>query len=179
MEIVKITSANFEAEVKNFKKPVLLDFFANWCGPCKMLAPVLEEIAAETDEFKIGKINVDEEGELAREFGISERFIGLTIVALGTSLPELFTSVVAARKGNADIAIGNIVGSNIFNILFVVGLSALITPVPFAKEFIFDTAIAIAAAVLLFLCCFRDRKLSRAGGITMLISYASYFVVIL
>jgi len=125
------------------------------------------------------KFTVDAATELAREFGISERFIGLTIVALGTSLPELFTSVVAARKGNADIAIGNIVGSNIFNILFVVGLSALITPVPFAKEFIFDTAISIAAAVLLFLCCFRDRKLSRAGGIIMLISYAAYFVVIL
>lgn len=125
------------------------------------------------------KFTVDAATELAREFGISERFIGLTIVALGTSLPELFTSVAAARKGNADIAIGNIVGSNIFNILFIVGLSAIIVPVPFAKEFIFDTAIAIAAAVLLFLCCFRDRKLSRAGGILMLISYAAYFVVIL
>ncbi len=71
MEIVKITSANFENEVKNSDKPVLLDFFANWCGPCKMLAPILEEIAGETDDFKIGKINVDEEGELARAFGIT------------------------------------------------------------------------------------------------------------
>jgi thioredoxin 1 len=71
MEIVKITSANFDAEVKNSEKPVLLDFFANWCGPCKMLAPILEEIASENDSFKIGKINVDEEGELARAFGIT------------------------------------------------------------------------------------------------------------
>ena len=71
MEIVKITSSNFESEIKNSQKPVLLDFFANWCGPCKMLAPILEEIASETDDFKIGKINVDEEGELARAFGIT------------------------------------------------------------------------------------------------------------
>ena len=65
---------------------------------------------------------------MARILGLSQRFIGLTVVALGTSLPELFTSVTAARKGSADIAIGNIVGSNIFNILFIVGLSALIIP---------------------------------------------------
>jgi len=71
MEIVKITKANFDSEVKSFEKPVLLDFFANWCGPCKMLAPVLEEIAGETDDFKIGKVNVDDEPELAREFGIT------------------------------------------------------------------------------------------------------------
>lgn len=71
MEIVKITSANFEKEVKNSDKPVLLDFFANWCGPCKMLAPILEEIASENDDFKIGKINVDEEAALSRAFGIT------------------------------------------------------------------------------------------------------------
>ena len=74
---------------------------------------------------------VSSASEIARCFGMSERFIGLTIVALGTSLPELVTSVTAAKRGNAGIAIGNIVGSNIFNILFVLGTSALICPVPF------------------------------------------------
>ena len=116
--------------------------------------------------------------EIATMLGLSERFIGLTIVALGTSLPELFTSVSAARKGNADIAIGNIVGSNIFNILFVVGLSALIVPVPFASGFIFDTSIAIAAGVLLLLCSLKGRMLKRWGGILMLLSYVAYFIAI-
>ena len=77
--------------------------------------------------------------EIARYFGMSERFIGLTIVALGTSLPELVTSVTAARRGNTGIAIGNIVGSNIFNILFVIGTTALICTVPFESKFIIDT----------------------------------------
>ena len=121
---------------------------------------------------------VDAATKIAKALGLSERFIGLTIVALGTSLPELFTSVSAARKGNADIAIGNIVGSNIFNILFVVGLSALIVPVPFASGFIFDTAAAIFAAVLLLACCIKTGKLSRGAGILMLISYIVYFVII-
>lgn len=122
---------------------------------------------------------VDASTAIARILGLSERFIGLTIVALGTSLPELFTSVAAARKGNADIAIGNIVGSNIFNILFVVGLSSLIIPVPFISGFLFDTVIAAAAAALLWLCCVRGRKLKRWHGIVMLLSYAAYFAVIL
>lgn len=126
------------------------------------------------------KVTVDSASWIAAQLGLSERFIGLTIVALGTSLPELFTSVMAARKGNADIAIGNIVGSNIFNILFVVGLSALIIPVPFAQNFIFDTIIAIAAAVLLLVCCLNKQKmLKRWAGILMLVSYAAYFAVIL
>ena len=76
-------------------------------------------------------VSVDAASEIARMIGLSERFIGLTIVAFGTSLPELCTSVVAAAKGKADLAIGNIVGSNIFNVLFVVGTTALIIPVPF------------------------------------------------
>ena len=113
---------------------------------------------------------------IARELGISERFIGLTVVALGTSLPELFTSVTAARKGNADIAIGNIVGSNIFNILFVVGLTALITTVPYQSKFIIDSAVMIAAAIVLWLFVFRTRKLGRIAGICMLVMYAAYFV---
>ena len=113
--------------------------------------------------------------EIARYFGMSERFIGLTIVALGTSLPELVTSVTAARRGNAGIAIGNIVGSNIFNILFVVGTAALITPVSFQPNFRMDTVVAIGAAVLLFLGTFRKQKLGRGIGILMLLCYTAYF----
>ena len=124
-------------------------------------------------------VTVDAATAIATAFGVSERFIGLTIVALGTSLPELFTSVSAARKHNADIAIGNIVGSNIFNILFVVGLSSVIIPVPFASNFIFDTIVAIVAAALLLVCCLKTKSLKRWAGILMLICYAAYFIMIL
>ena len=116
---------------------------------------------------------------IATYAGLSERFIGLTIVALGTSLPELFTSVAAARRGNADIAIGNIVGSNIFNILFVVGLSSLIIDIPFASAFNFDTYVALGAAVLLLLCVLRTQKLQRWAGALMLVCYAVYLGYIL
>ena len=123
-------------------------------------------------------VTVDAATKIAKFLGLSERFIGLTIVALGTSLPELFTSVSAARKGNADIAIGNIVGSNIFNILFVVGLSASIIPVPFAAGFRFDTIVAIIAGVLLFVCSLKDGKLKKWAGALMLLSYVVYFAMI-
>lgn len=116
---------------------------------------------------------------IARSLGLSERLIGLTIVALGTSLPELFTSVSAAKRGNADIAIGNIVGSNIFNILFVVGTSALVTPIPFAAAFRVDTMIAIGTAVLLMVCCLHRSRLSRKSGFTLLASYLGYFAMVL
>ena len=121
---------------------------------------------------------IDAATAIARILGLGERFIGLTIVALGTSLPELFTSVMAARKGNADIAIGNIVGSNIFNILFVVGLSAIIIPVPFAAAFRIDTLVAIGAGVLLWLCGLRG-KLVWWHGALMLLSYGGYFAYLL
>lgn len=116
---------------------------------------------------------------IATYAGLSERFIGLTIVALGTSLPELFTSVAAARRGNADIAIGNIVGSNIFNILFVVGLSSLIIDIPFASAFNFDTYVALGSAVLLWLCVLRTQRLQRWAGALMLVCYAAYLLYIL
>ena len=124
-------------------------------------------------------IAVDAAPALARIFGLSERFIGLTVVALGTSLPELFTSVTAARKGTADIAIGNIVGSNIFNILFVVGLSAMIVPVPFTPNFRIDTMVAIAAGVMLLLCSLRQKRLVRWHGFAMLLAYGAYFLYLL
>ena len=124
-------------------------------------------------------VAVDAATELAIIFGMSERFIGLTVVALGTSLPELFTSVTAARKGNADIAIGNIVGSNIFNILFVVGLSSMIINVPFAPNFRIDMAVAVAASLFMWAASLKQKKLVRWHGIVMLAGYVAYFLYLL
>ncbi len=124
-------------------------------------------------------ITVDAATKLAKMAGISQRFIGLTIVALGTSLPELVTSVTAAIKKNADIAIGNIVGSNIFNILFVLGTTALITPVPYRPGFIIDTVIAILAGVLLWAAVVKTNHLNRVSGSIMLLSYAGYFTYLM
>lgn len=124
-------------------------------------------------------VTVDAATAIAKVMGLGDRFIGLTIVALGTSLPELFTSVSAAIKGKADIAIGNIVGSNIFNILFVIGTTALITPVAFEADFLMDTIIAIGSGVLLLLCVLRKKKLTRIHGILMLLCYGAYFVYLL
>ena len=122
---------------------------------------------------------VDAASTLARIFGVSERVIALTIVALGTSLPELFTSVTAARKGNADIAIGNIVGSNIFNLLFVIGTSSIIIPINYAKDFYFDSYAAIATIILLLVCVLPKKHLSRISGAIFLLCYAGYFVALL
>ena len=124
-------------------------------------------------------ISVNAATALAQAIGISEKFIGLTIVALGTSLPELVASVTAAKKGNADIAIGNIVGSNIFNILFVLGTSALIIPIPYKSTFLVDGLIAFAAGVLLWVATIRKKELNRPWGIIMLLAYAAYFVYLL
>lgn len=121
-------------------------------------------------------VTVDAATALATVFHMDERLIGLTIIALGTSLPELVTSVTAAVKGKTDIAIGNIVGSNIFNILFVVGTTALITPVEYSANFTVDSIVAIAAVVLLLVCVLPRRKLTRLGGALMLAGYAAYFV---
>lgn len=118
---------------------------------------------------------VDNASKIAIFLGMDDRLIGLTIVAFGTSLPELVTSITAARKGKADIAIGNIVGSNIFNILFVVGTTALITSVNFQMHFMIDSVIAILAGALLWLGVFKNMSLKRSIGIVMLAAYAVYF----
>ncbi|MBD5521154.1 MAG: calcium/sodium antiporter [Lachnospiraceae bacterium] len=124
-------------------------------------------------------ITVDAASILASMFGMDERIIGLTIVAFGTSLPELVTSATAAIKGKADIAVGNIVGSNLFNILFVVGIAGTITPVIYESKFIVDTIVCIATAILLWLCVIRTKKLKRHGGVILLICYAAYFVYLI
>ena len=107
---------------------------------------------------------------------MSERFIGLTIVAFGTSLPELVTSVTAAKKGNAGIAIGNIVGSNIFNILFIIGATTIICAVPFESKFIVDSIIAVISGIILWLGTIRNKELRKPFGVVMLLCYAAYFV---
>jgi len=125
------------------------------------------------------KFAVNAATEIARILGMSERTIGLTIVALGTSLPELFTSVAAAIKGNADIAVGNIVGSNLFNILFVIGISALIIPVPFASAFIIDAIIAVVITLFIFAVAKFKQSIPRWSGFVMLAAYAGYLFYLL
>lgn len=121
-------------------------------------------------------LTVDSATTVARIIGLSERIIGLTIVAFGTSLPELVTSVAAARKGNADIAIGNILGSNIFNILFITGLTATIATIPFEKSFIIDSLVAILGLIILWVGSKKKRELSRPCGVVMIVTYAVYFI---
>ena len=121
---------------------------------------------------------VDSATVLAGMFGMSDRMIALTIVAFGTSLPELVTSVTAARKGKADLAVGNVVGSNIFNILMIIGTVALIRPIPFADAFYLDLGTAIISAVVLWFGSIPSQRLGRAMGACLLLLYAGYFVIL-
>ena len=127
------------------------------------------------------QVTVDAASEIAKEFGVSDRIIGLTIVSIGTSLPELVTSVSASLKGHNDIAIGNIIGSNIFNILFVLGTAALVAPngIVFAGTFMIDGIIAIGAIMMFMLFVGKDMELKKYGAFVMLISYICYLVYIL
>ncbi|MBQ3544684.1 MAG: calcium/sodium antiporter [Lachnospiraceae bacterium] len=124
-------------------------------------------------------VTVDSASYVAMKLGMDDRLIGLTIVAFGTSLPELVTSIIASVKGNADIAIGNVVGSNIFNILFVLGVTAVIKTVNYDAKFVIDGIIAIAAVVLLFVSVIRKKELGRMAGIIMLVGYAAYFAYLI
>ena len=123
-----------------------------------------------------GRLIVFFSGNLAREIGVPERIIAITIVSIGTSLPELATSAVAAARKNADIAIGNIVGSNIFNTFFILGISAVIKPIPVQRESNLDLAVNIVSGLLLFLFIFtgRGRALERWEGALLVLLYLSY-----
>ncbi|MBO7675186.1 MAG: calcium/sodium antiporter [Atopobiaceae bacterium] len=119
-------------------------------------------------------LTVDNALVVAEAWGVPQRVVGLTVIALGTSLPELVTSLTAARKGQTDIALGNVVGSGILNVLFVLGVSGAVSPIPFATELLFDGAVALASAALVWALCFRNKTLGRASGATMLAGYATY-----
>ena len=117
---------------------------------------------------------VDSASAIAKTFGMSDTLVGLTIVAFGTSLPELVTSVVAARKNEVDMALGNVIGSNIFNILFVLGVAAAISPLAFTMENIIDIVILIVMSLLVLIFAWTKEKIVRVEGIVMLLLYAGY-----
>ncbi len=115
---------------------------------------------------------------IALAFGLSQNLVGLTIVAIGTSLPELVTSMVAAKKGEVDLAMGNAIGSNIFNILFVLGIAASISPVGFDTENIIDISILIGVSLIVWVFAKTGKKIGRKEGLLMIAIYAAYMVYI-
>lgn len=123
-----------------------------------------------------GRLFVDGSSEIARSLGVGESIIGLTLVAMGTSLPELATSVVAALKKNPEIAIGNVIGSNLFNVFFVLGASAAISPLPLGGITNFDLLYLLGASVLMFFVgkYHKERMITRAEGIVMILAYVIY-----
>ena len=125
-----------------------------------------------------GDFVVNSATEIALHFGLSQTFIGLTIVAMGTSLPELVTSIVAAKKGENDLALGNAVGSNIFNILLILGASTAIFPISVEVAAIYDMIILIAMSIFAYWCARTKKTLSKGEGAVFLILYAVYFVYI-
>lgn len=125
-----------------------------------------------------GQLVVNAASAIAASFGMSQNLIGLTIVAFGTSLPELATSVVAARKHEVDMALGNVIGSNIFNILFVLGVAAAIHPMTFQMENIIDIVVLVVMSILVLCFAWTKQKLVRWEGGIMLLVYAAYVVYI-
>ncbi|MCM1329865.1 MAG: calcium/sodium antiporter [Ruminococcus sp.] len=121
-----------------------------------------------------GQLVVDSAEKIALGFGMSETLVGLTIVAVGTSLPELVTSIVAAKKGESDIAIGNVVGSNVFNVLFVLAASAAITPMSISGQSLVDLVILTAVTVLTYVFCVTQKKINRPEGVILVLMYVAY-----
>ena len=121
---------------------------------------------------------VDGAKTIASAFGISENLIGLTIVAFGTSLPELMTSIVAARKNEVDMALGNAVGSNIFNILMVLGIASALSPISFIRDNIIDIIILVGFSFIVWLMAWTRHRLDKLEGLAMILLYAGYVVYI-
>ncbi|MBQ3992172.1 MAG: sodium:calcium antiporter, partial [Bacteroidaceae bacterium] len=121
-----------------------------------------------------GQILVNGATDVARELGVSEKIIGMTILAAGTSLPELATSVVAARKGSDGLALGNVLGSNVFNAVFVLGACNLIAPMQITGVNMLDWSVLVGSCVLLWIVSFSGRRLTRGEGTLLLTAYVAY-----
>lgn len=162
------SSKNTESVEENFKQQ---SYLRSWV---MMVLGILGLVVG-------GKWIIDGAVYFATNMGISQTLVGLTVVAIGTSLPEFATSVVAAYKRNVDIAIGNIVGSNIFNIFWILGLSSIINPLPFAQALSTDMMVVIIATLLLFLSLFIGQKhtLDRWQGVLFVLIYVAYMVYII
>lgn len=126
-----------------------------------------------------GDLVVDNASKIASSFGLSQNLIGLTIVALGTSLPELVTSVVASRKGENGLALGNVIGSNLFNILMVLALSATVSPITINPLSVQDTIILIVSTIVTLILCRRKNEISRMDGVIMLLMYGAYMAFVI
>ncbi len=126
-----------------------------------------------------GQLVVNHGADVARAMGISEILIGLSLIAIGTSLPELATSITAALKKESDIAVGNVVGSNIFNTFFILGINAVISPIPFQNEWFLDLGVMILFSAILLVASFTSRRIKRSEGVVMLLAYLSYMVFII
>ena len=126
-----------------------------------------------------GTLVVDNACLIAKDFGVSENFIGLTIIAIGTSLPELVTSITASRKGDSGLALGNAIGSNLFNILFILGMSATICPLNVLSESIIDCIILLVSAVILYVFARTKKTMNRWEGIVCVFLYVGYTAYLL
>lgn len=125
-----------------------------------------------------GDVVVNSASNIATKFGMSQTLVGLTIVSIGTSLPELVTSIVAARKNEVDMALGNAIGSNVFNILMVLGIASAISPIAFLTENLIDIAILLGFSLLVWVFAWTKKKISKPEGAVMLALYAAYVVYI-
>ncbi len=186
-------------EISRIDGLVLLSFFAIFMAYTFILAkqsgPLMEVekvrmsvpksgffvIAGLAGLFFGGRFLVMGAVDIARTLGMTESVIGLTVVAAGTSLPELATSITAALKKNSDIAIGNVVGSNIFNVFFILGTSAVINPLPFSAGSNFDILTALLASILMFIFVFtrKGRKIDRPEGIFLVLLYIAYTIYLI
>lgn len=161
LQLIKEAKFNGEHEDKEIKELPLIKTV------CYIIIGIIGIIVG-------GDLTVDAASAIAIKFGLSENLIGLTIVAVGTSLPEFVTSVVAIRKGETDIAIGNVIGSNIFNILFVLGISSIISPLTVGVVAIIDTLVMIVMTIILYINVKSNSFIIKQHGIMYVILYVTY-----